>query len=213
MGELDNTIVVFTTDNGAEMITYPDGGTTPFRGGKLTTWEGGMRAPCVARWPGHIKPGTVYKEMFASLDWVPTLVEIAGGPKGDGLKKQIEKGAYKGIVKTTLDGVDQRDYFEGKSEKSARDVFFYYTGAQPSAVRYKNWKFYYTMVPDTATGGLMGASTFHWTLIGNIMRDPFEIAVGNARQDGIGLRRCPCRPEYRLTSTTGTSCPSASCCG
>ena len=93
MGELDNTIVVFTTDNGAEVITYPDGGITPFRGGKLTTWEGGMRAPCVTRWPGHIKPGTVYKEIFASLDWVPTLVDIAGGPKGDGLKKQIEGGA------------------------------------------------------------------------------------------------------------------------
>ena len=59
MGQLDNTIVVFTTDNGAETITFPDGGTTPFKGGKLTTWEGGMRAPCVIRWPGHIKPGTV----------------------------------------------------------------------------------------------------------------------------------------------------------
>jgi hypothetical protein len=73
MGQLDNTIVVFTTDNGAETITYPDGGTTPFKGGKLSTWEGGMRAPCVIRWPGHIKPGTVLKEIFASLDWVPTL--------------------------------------------------------------------------------------------------------------------------------------------
>ena len=186
MGELDNTIVVFTTDNGAEVITYPDGGTTPFRGGKLTTWEGGMRAPCVARWPGHIKPGTVYKEMFASLDWVPTLVDIAGGPKGDGLKKQIEGGKYKGIVKTTLDGHDQRDYFEGKSEHAASDVFFYYTGPQPSAVRYKNWKFYYTMVPDTATGAFLGAQTFHWTQIGNILRDPFEIAVGNADKTALG---------------------------
>ena len=91
MGQLDNTIVVFTTDNGAETITYPDGGTTPFKGGKLSTWEGGMRAPCVIRWPGHIKPGTVWNDIFSSLDWVPTFVEIAGGPKGDGLKKQIEK--------------------------------------------------------------------------------------------------------------------------
>ena len=185
MGELDNTIVVFTTDNGAEVITYPDGGTTPFRGGKLTTWEGGMRAPCVARWPGHIKPGTVYKEIFASLDWVPTLVDIAGGPKGDGLKKQIEKGAYKGIVKTTLDGHDQRDYVEGKSEHAASDVFFYYTGPIPSAVRYKNWKFYYTMVPDTATGGMMGAHTYHWTQIGNILRDPFEIAVAGMEKSAL----------------------------
>jgi len=178
MGQLDKTIVAFTTDNGAEVITFPDGGTTPFRGGKLTTWEGGMRAPLVVRWPGVIKPGTVKKEMFAALDWVPTLVNIAGGPKGDALKKRIEAGQYPGIVKTTLDGVDQRDYLEGKTDKSAREVFFYYTGAQPSAVRYKNWKFYYTMVPDTATGGLMGANTFHWTQLQNILRDPFETTVG-----------------------------------
>ncbi len=96
MGQLDNTIVVFTTDNGAETITFPDGGTTPFKGGKLTTWEGGMRAPCVIRWPGVIKPGTVKNEIFASLDWLPTFVDIAGGPKGDGLKEQIEAGSYPG---------------------------------------------------------------------------------------------------------------------
>ena len=83
----------------------------------------------VVRWPGAIKPGTVKNQMFSALDWVPTLVDIAGGPKGDALKRQIEAGSYPGIVKTTLDGVDQRDYLEGKSEKSARDVFFYYTGA------------------------------------------------------------------------------------
>jgi arylsulfatase len=65
-------------------------------------WEGGYRVPCVIRWPGHIKPGTVYKEMFASFDWLPTFVEIAGGPKGSDLKAQIEKGAYPGIVKTTV---------------------------------------------------------------------------------------------------------------
>jgi arylsulfatase len=186
MGQLDNTIVVFTTDNGAEVITFPDGGTTPFKGGKLTTWEGGMRAPAVMRWPGHIKPGTVMKEIFASLDWLPTLVDIAGGPKGDDLKKQIEAGKYPGIVKTTLDGVDQRDYLEGKSEKSARDTFFYYTGAQPSAVRYKNWKFYYTMVPDTATGGLFGAVTYHWTQLQNILRDPFETTVGADAKSLLG---------------------------
>ena len=122
MGQTNNTIVVFTTDNGAETITFPDGGTTPFKGGKLTTWEGGMRAPMVIRWPGVIKPGTVKNDMFASLDWVPTLVDIAGGPKGDGLKKQIEAGQYPGIVKTTLDGVDQRDFLEGKSKVGARYV-------------------------------------------------------------------------------------------
>ncbi len=178
MGQLDNTIVVFTTDNGAEVITFPDGGNTPFKGGKLTTWEGGMRAPLVIRWPGHIKPHTVLSDIFASLDWLPTFVDIAGGPKGDELKKQIEAGRYPGIVKTTLDGVDQRDYLEGKSAKSARDTFFYYTGATPSAVRYKNWKIYFSMAGPGPTGGLTGAETYHWPLVDNIKRDPFEGSVG-----------------------------------
>jgi arylsulfatase len=178
MGELDNTIIAFTTDNGAEVITYPDGGVTPFKGGKLTTWEGGMRAPLVVRWPGHIEPGTVKSQLFASLDWVPTFVEIAGGPKGDGLKKQIEAGKYPGIVKTTLDGVSQVDYLTGKSDKSARDVFFYYTGPKPSAVRYKNWKMYYTMVPTSPTGAMHGPVSYSWTMVNNIKRDPFELAGG-----------------------------------
>ena len=117
MGQLDNTIVVFTTDNGAEAITFPDGGVTPFKGQKGEAWEGGYRAPLVVRWPGHIKPGTVKNQMFAALDWLPTFVDIAGGPKGDGLKKQIEAGQYPGIVKTTLDGFDQRDYLEGQVGK------------------------------------------------------------------------------------------------
>ena len=82
MGQTNNTIVVFTTDNGAETITFPDGGTTPFKGGKLTTWEGGMRAPTVIRWPGVIRPGTVKNQIFASLDWVPTFVEHRGRPEG-----------------------------------------------------------------------------------------------------------------------------------
>ena len=178
MGQLDNTIVVFTTDNGAETITFPDGGTTPFKGGKLSTWEGGMRAPCVIRWPGHIKPGTVLNDIFASLDWVPTFVEIAGGPKGDGLKKQIEKGEYPGIVKTTLDGVNQIDYLTGKSDKSARNSFLYYSGKQPSAVRYKNWKMYFAMVSDDPSGFVTGVVPYSWTQVVNIKRDPFETSVG-----------------------------------
>jgi arylsulfatase A-like enzyme len=179
MGAADNTIVVFTTDNGAETITFPDGGVTPFRGGKLTTWEGGMRVPCVIRWPGHIKSGTVLDGIFSALDWVPTFVDIAGGPKGDGLKKQIEAGSYPGIVKTTLDGFDQRDYLEGKNQEAARDTVFYYSGSNPSAVRWKNWKFYYAMAPDNAAGGFMGVQTYHWTQLTNLRRDPFEENVLN----------------------------------
>ena len=88
MGQLDNTIVVFTTDNGAEPISFPDGGITPFKGQKGEAWEGGYRAPQVVRWAGHIKPGTIKNQLFAALDWLPTLVDIAGGPKGDELKKR-----------------------------------------------------------------------------------------------------------------------------
>ena len=160
MGQLDNTIVVFTTDNGAEVITFPDGGNTPFKGGKLTTWEGGMRAPLVIRWPGHIKPGTVLNDIFASLDWLPTLVDIAGGPKGDGLKKQIEAGQYPGIVKTTLDGVDQRDYLEGKSTKSARDTFFYYTGPTPRRCATRTGRCTSRWRAACANCGLAGVETY-----------------------------------------------------
>ena len=187
MGQLDNTIIVFTTDNGAETITYPDGGVTPFKGGKLTTWEGGMRAPALVRWPGVIKPGTIKDDIFASLDWVPTLVNIAGGAKGDELKKRIEAGAYPGIVKTTLDGVDQTEYLSGRSAKSARDTFFYYSGKDPSAVRYKNWKIYFTMVSDAPAGFLAGPLPYHWAQVVNIKRDPFETSTGSQYKTLLGM--------------------------
>src|SRR5215472_6781053 len=187
MGQLDNTIVVFTTDNGAEAISFPDGGVTPFKGQKGESWEGGYRAPCVIRWPAVIKPGTVFTEMFASLDWLPTLVEIGGGPKGEGLKKQIESGHYPGIAKTTLDGVDQIDYLTGKSDKSARDVFYYFSGATPSAVRYKNWKMYYSMSQPGAEGWIMPLIPFHFTLVQNIRRDPFEQAVGLSQKSAMSI--------------------------
>jgi arylsulfatase len=183
MGELDNTIVVFTTDNGAETFTFPDGGVTPFKGSKMNTWEGGMRAPCVIRWPGHIKPGTILNDTFASLDWLPTFVEIAGGPKANELKAQIEKGAYKGIVKTTLDGVNQIDYLTGKSEKSARDTFFYYSGPHPSAVRYKNWKMYFAIAPENATGFISpGVQNEFAAGMVNLKRDPFEMSWGTEKK-------------------------------
>jgi arylsulfatase A-like enzyme len=178
MGQTNNTIVVFTTDNGAEAITFPDGGVTPFKGQKGEAWEGGYRSPMVIRWPGVIRPGTVKNQLFAALDWLPTFVEIAGGPKGEGLKQQLEAGQYPGIVRTTLDGVNQVEYLSGRSEKSARDFFFYYSGATPSAVRYKNWKMYYTMSQPGPAGWILPLTPFHFTLVQNIKRDPFEQAVG-----------------------------------
>ena len=187
MGQLDNTIVVFTTDNGAEAITFPDGGVTPFKGQKGEAWEGGYRAPMVIRWPGQIKPGTVKNQLFAALDWVPTLVEAAGGAKGDELNQQIMAGKYPGIVKTKLDGVNQLAYLTGKSEKSARDYFFYYSGATPSAVRYKNWKMYYNMSQPSAEGWILPLIPFNFTLVQNIKRDPFEQAVGIEQKSALAL--------------------------
>ena len=186
MGQLDNTIVVFTTDNGAETITFPDGGTTPFKGGKLTTWEGGMRAPALVRWPGVIRPGTIKNEIFASLDWLPTLVNIAGGARGNALNERIMAGNYPGIVKTKLDGVDQTEYLAGRAEKSARDTFFYYSGKDPSAVRYKNWKIYFAMVSDSVQGFIAGVQPYHWAQVVNIKRDPFETSVGSQSKTLMG---------------------------
>ena len=146
-----------------------------------------MRAPCVIRWPGHIKPGTVLNDIFSSLDWLPTFVEIAGGPKGDGLKKQIEKGEYPGIVKTTLDGINQIDYLTGKSDKSAREVFYYYSNKTPSAVRYKNWKMYFGMVGQDPTSFVHGVVPYSWTQVVNIKRDPFETSIGEHTKTMFGV--------------------------
>jgi C-terminal region of aryl-sulfatase len=108
------------------------------------------------------------------------------------MKQQIEAGKYPGFVKTTLDGFNQRDYLEGKSEKSARNVFFYFSGATPSAVRYKNWKMYYTMSQSGAAGWLQPLVTYHFTLVQNIKRDPFEQMITGTpdQEDGHGLLRC-----------------------
>jgi arylsulfatase A-like enzyme len=141
----------------------------------------------VVRWPGHIEPGTVKNDMFAALDWLPTLVDIAGGPKGDELKATLEEGKYPGLAKTTLDGVNQRAYLEGKSDKSARDSFLYYSGKEPSAVRYKNWKMYFAMVSDDPAGFIAGVQPYSWTQVVNIKRDPFETSVGQQIKTLFGM--------------------------
>ncbi len=186
MGQMDNTIIVFTTDNGAETMTFPDGGITPFKGQKGDSWEGGYRVPMLIRWPGHIKAGVTTTEMMAALDWMPTLTELAGGPTGDGLKKQIEAGSYPGFVKTTLDGINQADFLQGKSEQSARNFFFYYSGAQLAAVRWKNWKFTYYGTGQGATGWLMPLIPYHWTQLTNLKRDPFEQAMNDKTAMSLG---------------------------
>jgi len=103
----DNTIVVYSTDNGAQKFTWPDGGTIPFRGEKGTTWEGGFRVPAAVRWPGTVEPGTVINDIFSHEDWVPTLMAAAGDPD---IKDKLKKGGHKAAGKsfrTHLDGYDQ----------------------------------------------------------------------------------------------------------
>src|SRR5512143_2519556 len=113
IGEADNTIVVFTTDNGAEVFTWPDGGMTPFKATKGTVFEGGFRVPCMVRWPGHIKPGTVENGVFSGLDWFPTLCAAAGNPE---ITKQLLNGVKLGDreYKNHLDGYNQMDLLLSK---------------------------------------------------------------------------------------------------
>ena len=187
MGQLDNTIVVFTTDNGAEAISFPDGGVTPFKGQKGEAWEGGYRAPLVVRWPGHIKPGTVHNQLFAALDWLPTLGRYRRRPQGRRPEKadrgrQISRHRQDHARRLRPARLSRRQV-----TKSARDVFFYFSGATPSAVRYKNWKMYYTMSQPGAEGWILPLMPFHFTLVQNIKRDPFEQAVGLQQKTAMSL--------------------------
>src|SRR5690349_12845184 len=120
MGEADNTIVVFTTDNGAEVFTWPDGGMTPFKATKGTASEGGFRVPCIARWPGHIKPGTVENGIFSGLDWFPTLCAAAGNPN---ITDQLLKGVKLGdqAYRNHLDGYNQVALLEGKGPSARHE--------------------------------------------------------------------------------------------
>jgi arylsulfatase len=139
LGVADNTIVVYTTDNGNEFMFWPDGGYAPFRGEKGTTWEGGVRVPCLARWPGHIKPGSEANGVQSHEDLFVSLAAAAGLPN---LKDDLLKG-YKmnGITyKVHLDGYNNLDYWTGKTEKSARREFFYYDETDLMAIRVDGWK-------------------------------------------------------------------------
>jgi len=153
LGIADNTIVVFSTDNGAETFTWPDGGTPPFHGEKGTTWEGGFRVPLVVRWPGVIKPGTVYNEIISQEDWMPTLVAAAGEPD---IVAKLKKG-YKAGGKTFKihpDGYNFLPFFKGESKKSPREEIYYFSqGGDLNAIRVDNWKIHFaTQVGNIATG-------------------------------------------------------------
>jgi arylsulfatase A-like enzyme len=140
LGIADNTIVMYGTDNGAEVMTWPDGGTTIFRGEKNTTWEGGFRVPTAVRWPSKIKPGQVSNEIISHQDWMPTLLAAAGNEdvKEDLLKGRRVNGRS---VKVHLDGYNFLPYFLGEEEQGPRKEFFYFTDdGSVAALRYNNWK-------------------------------------------------------------------------
>ena len=169
MGVDDNTIVVFSTDNGAENFTWPDGGQTPFAGGKGTALEGGFRVPCIIRWPGKVPAGKVSNDVVSGLDWFPTLVAAAGNPNiVDELKqgKQIGDQTYK----VHLDGYDQTDLITGKGP-SERHEIFYFTESTLSAVRLDDFKYRFT---DQPNGWLGPTVKVDWPILVNLRLDPYE---------------------------------------
>jgi len=169
MGVDNNTIVVFTTDNGTENFTWPDGGQTPFAGGKGTALEGGFRAPAMIRWPGRVPAGKVENGIFSGLDWYPTLMAAAGNPNiGDELKKGKQLGDR--TYKVHLDGYNQMDLITGKGPSNRHEVF-YFTEGTLSAVRIDDFKYRFT---DQPGGWLGGTTKVDWPILTNLRLDPFE---------------------------------------
>ena len=141
LGITDNTIVMYSTDNGAEKFSWPDGGTAPFRGEKNDNWEGGYRVPCLLRWPGVIKPGTIVNDIGSHEDWLPTFVAAAGDPD---IKEKLRKGGVAAIGRTYkvhIDGYNLLPAFKGEAKEWPRKEFLYWTDDGDLAnLRYKRWK-------------------------------------------------------------------------
>ena len=169
IGEADNTIVIFTTDNGAEVFTWPDGGMTPFRATKGTVFEGGFRVPCVVRWPGHVPAGKVETGIFSGLDWFPTLCDAAGNPN---ITDQLLKGVdLEGrTYKNHLDGYDQMDLITGNGP-SKRHELFYFGGPHLGAIRIDDFKYQFFQQPWGWPGEKV---TTDMPTIVNLRQDPFE---------------------------------------
>ncbi len=178
LGIADNTIVIYTTDNGAEAFSWPDGGTTPFHGEKNTNWEGGFRVPAIVRWPGHIPAGEVSNEIVSGQDWFPTLLAAAGEPN---IKEKLLQGYQAGdkSYKVHLDGYNLLPYLTGAEEKSPRKEIFYFTDdGDLSALRYLDWKVLF--LEQRAEGFDVWAEPLvplRLPRIFNLRRDPFETAI------------------------------------
>ncbi len=180
LGVADNTIVVYTTDNGAEVFTWPDGGATPFKGEKATNWEGGFRVPCLIRWPGVIKPGTIVNDMCAHEDFIPTFAAASGEPD---LVEKLKTGhTLNGKqFKVHLDGMNLLPFFKGEAEKSPREEFLYWSDdGDLMAIRVREWKLAFMeqnteVDPQTPLGVWQGNFTkLRAPNIYNLRSDPFE---------------------------------------
>jgi len=169
IGEAENTIVIFTTDNGAEVFTWPDGGMTPFRATKGTVFEGGFRVPAIIRWPGKVKAGAIENGIFSGLDWLPTLAAAAGNPDiGEQLLNGVQLGDR--TYKNHLDGYNQMALLEGKGP-SARHELFYFGGPKLGAIRIDDFKFQFYQQPFGWPGE---KTTTDMPTIVNLRQDPFE---------------------------------------
>ena len=173
----ENTIVVWTTDNGAEEFSWPDGGTTPFRGEKNTNWEGGYRVPLVVRWPGVIKPGTEINEIISHEDWLPTLAAAAGQP--DAVNTLLKGTTLAGSnFKVHLDGYNLLPYFKGETKEWPRKEFIYWTDdGDPACLRYDNWKMVF--MEQRAEGLNVWQDpliVLRFPKLFNLRSDPFEMA-------------------------------------
>ncbi len=179
----DNTIVVFTTDNGAETFTWPDGGTTPFAGAKGTVLEGGFRVPAIIRWPGKVPANTIQNGIFSGLDWFPTFVAAAGNPN---ITQQLLQGAQLGgtTYKVHLDGYNQMDLLTGKGP-SARHEVYYFAESTLGAVRIDDFKYRFL---DQPGGWLGGTIKPDWPILVNLRLDPYErMGLPNGAQGSLAF--------------------------
>ena len=187
LGIAENTIVMYSTDNGAETFTWPDGGTTMFRGEKATQWEGGFRVPAMIRWPGVIEPGTVINDMAAHEDMLPTLLDAAGEP---GIKEQLLEGGVQAIGReyhVHLDGYDLMPALKGEADWPRRDFIYWTDDGDVAALRYDDWKV--TFLQQNAEGLDVWAQPFEVLRapnLTNLRMDPFERA---REENAMGFQR------------------------
>ncbi|MDB4442225.1 arylsulfatase [bacterium] len=178
LGIADNTIVLYSTDNGPHMNTWPDAGMTPFRGEKNSNWEGAYRVPAMVRWPGKIKADTVSNDIMSHMDWLPTLLAAAGDPS---IKENLKKGHKVGDMnyKVHLDGYNFLPYLIGKEQKSPREEFFYFSDdGDLQALRYDNWKVVFAQQRAQGTMLVWGEPLVNTRIpwLFNLRTDPYERA-------------------------------------